>query len=242
MKLLSKKEVQTLRSQAIDKSNLDKSKVDDALSKSIREFNEWKIQRSQEEGRIVQEFQNKINRYNAQIDDLVVEIAQLSKKRESQLIPVNKLFDEAKSKMKEVELKQIESEKVCKELNDISKRNKDDSDRLDKREKLLSKREKLIDNITKKTMKEKEAIKLGYEKLVKNRIEFEEYMLKENAKNNEKLDEIRIKNDEIKSQLAVNKEQKLQNMRDQAKLLSDRQALNSAWEELKKLKEKYDRR
>ena len=40
MKLLSKKEVQTLRSQAIDRSNLEKSKVDQALSANIRAFND----------------------------------------------------------------------------------------------------------------------------------------------------------------------------------------------------------
>jgi radical SAM superfamily enzyme len=46
----------------------------------------------------------------------------------------------------------------------------------------------------------------------------------------------------IKAQIEVNKEQKLQNYKDQQKNISDREAVNSAWAEIKKLKEKYDRR
>ena len=40
MKLISKKEVQALRSREIDKTNLEKDKVERALSESIRRFNE----------------------------------------------------------------------------------------------------------------------------------------------------------------------------------------------------------
>ena len=47
-------------------------------------------------------------------------------------------------------------------------------------------------------------------------------------KNNDNKDEVRIRSNEIKAQILVNHEQKLQNTRDTAKLISDRQALNSA--------------
>jgi hypothetical protein len=40
MKLISKKEVQKLRESLVDKANLEKNKVDQALSESIRAFNE----------------------------------------------------------------------------------------------------------------------------------------------------------------------------------------------------------
>lgn len=242
MKLLSKKEVQTLRSQAIDRSNLEKSKVDQALSANIRAFNDWKTERSQEEYKIEQEFHNKINRYNAQIDDLVKEVAQLQQQKAYQLIPVTKLMEEARIKMREVETKRSECEKMCKSLDEINKKNKEASELVAKREKLLAKRELLVDSASKRALREQEATKLGAEKLFKAKIDFENEQVRIKAKNDDKLDEIRIKSDEIKAQIAVNREQKLQNMRDQSKIISDRQALNTAWEELKKLKEKYDRR
>ena len=40
MKLISKKEVQALRTKSIDKANLEKDKVEKALSENIRAFNE----------------------------------------------------------------------------------------------------------------------------------------------------------------------------------------------------------
>jgi hypothetical protein len=40
MKLISKKEVQALRTTSIDKANLEKMKLDEAKSKSLKEFNE----------------------------------------------------------------------------------------------------------------------------------------------------------------------------------------------------------
>ena len=151
-------------------------------------------------------------------------------------------MEEARIKMREVEVKRSECEKMCKSLDEINKKNKEASETVTKREKQLDKRELLVDSASKRALREQEATKLGAEKLFKAKIDFENEQIRIKAKNDDKLDEIRIKSDEIKAQIAVNREQKLQNMRDQSKVISDRQALNTAWEELKKLKEKYDRR
>ena len=242
MKLISKKEVQKLRESLVDKANLEKNKVDQALSESIRALNEWKEKRKNEELKIEMAFKKRMERYNKQIDDLASDIAILTKQREKLMIPVEKLLKETEKVYKEnLEQKDI-LDKSFKKVLDIDKRNKEILKLIDEKEKRISKREFIVKKAETNLKAEKESIKIENNRLNKEKMDFNEYKTTENSKIQDKLDEIRIKNDEIKSQIAVNKEQKLQNIKDQAKLLSDRQALNSAWEELKKLKEKYDRR
>lgn len=242
MKLISKKEVQALRTTSIDKANLEKMKLDEAKSKSLKEFNEWKDRRKYEEYQIEQDFRNKINQYNNQIDDLLAEISELRAKREFQMIPINQIMEKAQNQLKEAEQKRSECEKTCKELEKLNKINKEVSDNLDKKEQKLQKQEQIIIKEAKKSEKERESIRLANEKLFQAKLELENKKIEQTKQINEKLDEVRIKWDEIKAQLNVLKEQRLQNMKDQAKILSDRHALNSGWDELKKLKEKYDRR
>jgi len=242
MKLISKKEVQALRTKSIDKANLEKDKVEKALSENIRAFNEWKDTRKREELKIEIDFKARMDKYNKQVDDIISEIAILSKQKEKAMIPVEKLLKEAEQVMKE-NLEQRELiENEAKRLLGVSDQNKETQEKIDKKEKLVNKREILIKLAENSLKLEQESTKIASGRLNKEIKAFEAYKDTENAKIQDKLDEIRIKNDEINAQNKAIKEQKLQNYKDAQKNISDRQAVNTAWEELKKLKEKYDRR
>jgi hypothetical protein len=242
MKLISKKEVQKLRETFIDKANLEKNKVDQALSENIRAFNDWKETRKQEEHKIELEFNARTERYSRQIDDLASDIAILTKQREKLMIPVEKLRKEAEQVYKDnLEQKEI-LDNNRKILLEINKKNNETLKLINDKEKRLTKREILIKSSENSIKLEQDSTKLASSRLNKEIKEFESYKELEMAKIQDKLDELRIKNDEIMAQNKAIKEQKIQNIKDQAKNLSDRQAVNAAWEELKKLKENYDRR
>lgn len=241
MKLISKKEVQALRSRAIDRDNLEKSKVDEALSRSIHAFNEWKDKRKDEEYKIEKDFQNKINLYNLQIDDLVAELSKLKQEREFQMTPINKILKEAQEKLSEANKKKEECDKFCREAEQIRQKNEEFNKDLTKKEQLLDKRERLLDKNYHKLDREQDSIKIERERLFKEKVAFDNYKEQENEKFTDREHQIKLQADEIKAQISVNKEQKKRNLQEQAKNMSDRQAVNTAWDELKKLKEKYDR-
>ena len=242
MRLISKKEVQALRSREIDKANLEKDKVDRALSESIRRFNEWKEQKKEETRQIENDLQNMVARYNIQIDDLIATVSQLKKAREIYLIPTNQLE-------KQAQIKNQEADKKLKECDDIRKQLETQNKQLLDKEKSILIREQRVakegNNIKQEKIKienDINAIKIANEKLLNDKIAFEKLIEDEKYKLNDKQTEIKAQMSKIKAQIEVNKEQKLQNYKDQQKNISDREAVNSAWAEIKKLKEKYDRR
>ena len=242
MKLISKKEAQKLRTKQVDKSNLEKKKVDIALSQSIKLFNEWKDTKRNDEAEIEQHLQQKITRYNIQIDDLVAFNIKLRQEREKMLIPVEKLLKEAQEKSNIVDNRFKECEKLFEYNQKISKQLNNDINKCIKEEKLLVKRDSSTRKANTMLVKDQEHIRVIKEKLANERIQLTDWKEKEMIKNNDNKDEVRIRSNEIKAQILVNHEQKLQNTRDTAKLISDRQALNSAWQEVNKLKEKYGNR
>jgi len=242
MRLISKKEVQALRSREIDKANLEKDKVDRALSESIRRFNEWKEQKKEETRQIENDLQNMVARYNIQIDDLIATVSQLKKAREIYLIPTNQLEKQAQIKNQEADKKLKECDELRKQLETQNKQLLDKEKSILIREQRVAKEENNIKQEKIKIENDINAIKIANEKLLNDKIAFEKLIEEEKYKLNNKQTEIKAQMNEIKAQIEVNKEQKLQNYKDQQKNISDREAVNSAWAEIKKLKEKYDRR
>jgi len=242
MRLISKKEVQALRSREIDKANLEKDKVDRALSESIRRFNEWKEQKKEETRQIENDLQNMVARYNIQIDDLIATVSQLKKAREIYLIPTNQLEKQAQIKNQEADKKLKECDDLRKQLETQNKQLLDKEKSILIREQRVAKEENNIKQEKIKIENDINAIKIANEKLLNDKIAFEKLIEEEKYKLNNKQTEIKAQMNEIKAQIEVNKEQKLQNYKDQQKNISDREAVNSAWAEIKKLKEKYDRR
>jgi len=242
MRLISKKEVQALRSREIDKANLEKDKVDRALSESIRRFNEWKEQKKEETRQIENDLQNMVARYNIQIDDLIATVSQLKKAREIYLIPTNQLEKQAQIKNQEADKKLKECDELRKQLETQNKQITDKEKSILIREQRVEKEENNIKQEKIKIENDINAIKIANEKLLNDKIAFEKLIEEEKYKLNDKQTEIKAQMNEIKAQIEVNKEQKLQNYKDQQKNISDREAVNSAWAEIKKLKEKYDRR
>lgn len=242
MRLISKKEVQALRSREIDKANLEKDKVDRALSESIRRFNEWKEQKKEETRQIENDLQNMVARYNIQIDDLIATVSQLKKAREIYLIPTNQLEKQAQIKNQEADKKLKECDELRKQLETQNKQLLDKEKSILIREQRVEKEENNIKQEKIKIENDINAIKIANEKLLNDKIAFEKLIEDEKYKLNDKQTEIKAQMSKIKAQIEVNKEQKLQNYKDQQKNISDREAVNSAWAEIKKLKEKYDRR
>lgn len=241
MKLISKKDAQQLRQKQIDQENLEKSKVDKALSDSIKKFNEWKQRMKEQEAVIEQSLQEKITRYNIQIDDLVEFNMKLREERERMLIPVNKLLAEAKEKHKLAEQRLNECEKLLKDNKLLGEQLKKQENTINKQKQSLTKQQSLLDKTSIKTKKEQESTRVMAEKLANDKLKFEQWKEKEIIKINDRSDEIRIRSNEIKAQILVNQEQKKQNAIENAKLLSERQAVNNAWQELNQLKRKHDR-
>jgi len=241
MRLISKKEVQALRSREIDKANLEKDKVDRALSESIRRFNEWKEQKKEETRQIENDLQNMVARYNIQIDDLIATVSQLKKAREIYLIPTNQLEKQAQIKNQEADKKLKECDDLRKQLETQNKQLLDKEKSILIREQRVEKEENNIKQEKIKIENDINAIKIANEKLLNDKIAFEKLIEEEKYKLNDKQTEIKAQMSKIKAQIEVNKEQKLQNYKDQQKNISDREAVNSAWAEIKKLKEKYDR-
>lgn len=241
MRLISKKEVQALRSREIDKANLEKDKVDRALSESIRRFNEWKEQKKEETRQIENDLQNMVARYNIQIDDLIATVSQLKKAREIYLIPTNQLEKQAQIKNQEADKKLKECDDLRKQLETQNKQITDKEKSILIREQRVEKEENNIKQEKIKIENDINAIKIANEKLLNDKIAFEKLIEEEKYKLNNKQTEIKAQMSKIKAQIEVNKEQKLQNYKDQQKNISDREAVNSAWAEIKKLKEKYDR-
>ncbi len=236
MKLISKKEVQALRSREIDKANLDKDKVDRALSESIRRFNEWKEQKKEEEKQIIEEFKETINKYNIQIEDLLNAIKQLKKERDSYMIPINQLYQEAETKEKEAEKKLNDYNRFYKELEIRIKKIQEKENELVKIDQKNKKLETFLEKEKEKIKKNWEMIRIAQDKLLKDKLDFQNWKEKEKEKINTKLDEIRIKLDVIASQSRINQEQKIQIEKEKQKIKSDREALNAAWNEFNKLR------
>lgn len=242
MRLISKKDAQKLRQKQVDQDKLEKSKVDKALSDSIKKLNDWKQIKKQEEALIEQSLQEKIARYNIQIDDLVEFNMKLRQEREKMLVPVNTLLADARAKHKLAEQRLSECEKLCDDNKKLGEQLKKQETKLYKTNETLTKKQQLLDKATIKMRKAQESARITTERVANDRLKFEQWKEKEIIKINDRSDEIRIRSNEIKAQILVNQEQKKQNAIESAKLLSERQALNNAWQELNKLKEKYDRR
>jgi len=242
MKLLSKNEVNQLKQKNWETEMREKRAIDTELKKSIDLFNTWKGEKERQLKEINHKFYERVCENNGVIDQLMDEIKQLETKRNILMRPIEPLKRKYEKLLVEVSETKEQNATIRKELTNQSQELLKREEKIDKKNEKLQEREK-IDAERSKRVEESEA---KQRELIKSTLKGNELLEKEikefKQQTCQKETELKVEAEAIKSQKKVLEALEKENKKQERKLFNERLALNTAWAELKKLKEEYDRR